>query len=310
MPLTKHSPPAESTQGLASGNKSPKHSILQLNDDCLLEVFSHLSLKDLCAVKNCSWRFSNLADSVVRTRWRNKEYVCDLADFSNDESEAVLALAKFGHFISKLGVRGIHCTKIAVKNFGANLDNCTSLEKLHLKFVDLSLLLTGQCQVLQHIKVLNLDNCLGNNWQHAKLVKICTKLIFLKILKFGHGGITKALAAINDHASIKEISIGALFSSLNQLKNVQQLGKLNDLFVFLKTTPIADDNFFKGFNDLKKLGRLRIYAPIEISNARLKLATNFEFECESKPLRRHKYKYILNRKKQELDFDSNLIGIY
>lgn len=302
MLLIEHSPPAQSTHGLTLENGTPNHSsILRLNDDCLLEVFSHLSIEDLCAVKDCSRRFSDLADSVVRSRWRNKRYDCDLEDFNNNESEVILALAKFGRFVSHLCVRSIHLSKITVENLGVKLDYCTSLEQLRLQFVDISLLLSGQCKILQNITNLYLDNCHGNNWQHAKLVKICTELKNLSVLKYGR--ITKGLAAINSHANIENIRISGFFLSLNELENMQRLEKLNELFVYLNTFWIADDDIFKGLNDFKKLKRLRIYSPIAISNAQLALATNYELKSETKPLRDRKYKYKLTRKNLELDFD-------
>lgn len=112
---------ADDLQRLQLQDQGQAINILDLNDHCLLEVFSHLRVIDLCAVKDCCERFVGLAISTVKIRFENDEFVvkfkqilhaqpmclnacencdADIAFYDRPQFEAVLK--HFGQFIDAL----------------------------------------------------------------------------------------------------------------------------------------------------------------------------------------------------------------
>lgn len=75
-----------------------KCKIFLLNDDCLLEIFSHLPTIDLCAVKDTCRRFSGLADSTMENRFCKERTFKWNPDFDNRKN-LTLILRHFAHLI-------------------------------------------------------------------------------------------------------------------------------------------------------------------------------------------------------------------
>lgn len=76
----------ESEMSRTSGQQAAaKCKIFRLNDDCLLEIFSHLSTIDLCAIKISCHRFNYLADSTIKRRFRKeKGFKCKSKEFNEN----------------------------------------------------------------------------------------------------------------------------------------------------------------------------------------------------------------------------------
>lgn len=113
-------------------------SILSLNDDCFLEVFSHLTTEDLLIVKNCCQRFSYLADSTAERRFRKNANV-QFPQKSDEKSMRVAAktLLTFGRFFNDLYIHfhGQEFIKFCDSNgdgwtFASLMQKCTSLKSL------------------------------------------------------------------------------------------------------------------------------------------------------------------------------------
>lgn len=52
---------------------SPQNIVNALNDDCLLQIFSELSLCDLCDVANVCTRFNDIAMRIFRSKFKNTD---------------------------------------------------------------------------------------------------------------------------------------------------------------------------------------------------------------------------------------------
>lgn len=71
--------------------------ILNLNDDCLLEIFNYLSPVDMCAVKDSCCRFRGLADKRMKSFYKSRMF--NLSDTGNQ-----MPFFKFCGVISKLNI--------------------------------------------------------------------------------------------------------------------------------------------------------------------------------------------------------------
>lgn len=226
----------------------------QLNDDCLLGIFSHLSLDDLCAVKDCSSRFSDLADSTVRRRMQNETYVCDVEDLFGVKSEQQVIVAKFGKFVTKLQLYGEiqrKGTTFIDPKSSQSFQECTSLRTLRLTRVNLSLLssrIRSVSCVLQNIKSLELEHCHGSYWQHVRISKACT---MLRNLTLKLEAVTDDLKSINDCENLECIDISASTGDSDEIRILQQIQKLKKLT--FRDIYDADDNFFEAFNKFTHL---------------------------------------------------------
>lgn len=116
-------------------------SILSLNDDCFLEIFTHFNWKDLCSMKDCCQRFNNLADSEALRRFRKYTQVrLPLPGKSKKYHfhSSAMVLMKFGQLITHLKIDNGHgfvdfCQQHRDgQNVRSILETCTSLKCLQL----------------------------------------------------------------------------------------------------------------------------------------------------------------------------------
>lgn len=294
----------------SSTKKAKIDEIPQLNDDCLLKIFSYLSVENLCDVKACSRRFSDLADSVVRSKYRKKVYHCYFVDFIHDDGDWPV-LPMFSTCISNLCIQNGGFRPKDAKKFNKQLRNFTSLKTLTLQKVELSLIsVRGPVSsVLQNIEKLELCQCTGRYWQFTELVKVCYKLKNLSLqldLSVKISSDTNALVYnINDHENIEYIHVSCDDPCLNRIKNVQQLTKLKKLTISwnllagdceatkiistLATRDILDefwllnldpdDDFFKEFNKFNNLKMCVLGTKKKaISATQMALANKFDFK--------------------------------
>lgn len=184
--------------------------ILSLNDDCLLEIFSYLKMTELCAVKDCCRRFSELAISVVQNGFRNKKYDEYLSlpskprPSDEDFAEKALMDAKFGKFITCVEIFGRH--KDAWK-IGPILKNCTSLKSLRLRNVSLGMVpVTKLKKMFKNIETLELLRC---RVSLRKLAGILNAIKSLKhLLIYGRMSVSSdLLSAIAEHENIESVRL-------------------------------------------------------------------------------------------------------
>lgn len=294
--------------------ENAENTIPELNDDCLLKIFSFLSIKDLCAVKDCSLGFSNLADSAVQTKWRNGILGGCEVDIDGDDDDELLLLTKFGHLISHLSYTESALTQSSEASRRSALEHCTSLKTLKIKFVDISLI---PFEILENLEELNMCGCSGDELMHIKLIKACKLLKHLKLMTVPK---ERLLKAINEQLSIENVSwemYGATnFTFANEVKKLSKLKKLKKLVVHgyegytfkgvslsyrfpqvtetikvlarnssLEELSISyfdpDNGFFKAFNKFSNLKRCVLSTYVEIPDASLSFATNFKVEKQN-----------------------------
>lgn len=283
----------------------PENIIPQLNDDCLMEIFSYLSLKDMCAIKECSMRFCALAESFVQKQWRNKVF-----DFPDDDEEVPVLLPTFGGVISHLSITD----SVFVQDFDENLSDaltfCTSLKTLKLKFVDLSLI---PLEILENIEDLELYKCSGNDSIQRQVIKACTKLKNLKLMTNPKECLLTAINEMNIESVSWEVFSATNNTFVNEVKKLSKLKKLKKLYVhgyegytfrgvslsyrFPQVTETIkvlaknrsleelvishfdpDKDFFKAFNKFVNLKRCVLSTYVEIPDANQASATNFKIE--------------------------------
>lgn len=292
MPPAKR--PRTSAQGPAvkksklSDTEPENDAIPQLNDDCLREIFSHLSLKDLCAVKNCSRQFSDLADSTVQSRLRDEIYQYDVSCLDKTEQ---LVLAKFGKCIAHLHIYG---DAFDDKTFSTQFQKCTSLKTLRLAKMKLAFSVRSTQSALQNVENLELHFCKGSHWHHAKITKACPKLKKLTLKIRPNERITNDLTVLNDHQNVEFIHITSCKGTSNDIKILQQLKKLKKLTFYqyeftvlyvtnhwldLSSTGFdTNEDFFMELNKFTHLELCELITVTEISDAKLALATAFDIE--------------------------------
>lgn len=212
-------------------------SLLSLNDDCLLEVFSYLETNDLCALKDCGWRLSNLALVVLHKRYR--EYLClpsnpRLSD--TDFEEKALMATEFGEFIKHVEIVGHHKDSWRI---GPVLKNCTSLKSFRLRNVAMGIVPVVKMKAMfENIETLELLRCRVST---RKLIRILNATKSLKHILI-HGKMPMSsdlLSAIVEHENIESIrlritgiynvtatelrSYAELLQPLQKLKNLEIL---------------------------------------------------------------------------------------
>lgn len=111
-------------------NKTPPATyILDLNDDCLLNIFAYLSVIDLCSISRSCSRLKNIG-------WRRFRLKHKLSDFERDGMLTLRLFEAFGSELVKLEVdmRSFDLHQMDIGD--AIFANCTALESLTLLYYD------------------------------------------------------------------------------------------------------------------------------------------------------------------------------
>lgn len=290
----------------------PINNVPQLNDDCLLEIFSYLPTNDLCAVRDCSRRLWGLAESIVEKRWKEIIHTVGVVDIAANIGEDLSLLTKFGKLIPHLSIndKSVFFQK-KTDSLGSALAFCTSLKTLKLRSVDLSLM---PINALENIEELEMGGCTGGDRLHLKIIK-ASKM--LKRLQMAMNPKERLVTAINDLPNIESVC-WVVYSAtnstfVNEVKKLSKLKKLNKLLVYgytgytfrgfslsyrfpqvtetiralsksssLQELNISyfdpDDHFFQALNNFANLKRCELSTYVEIPEASLAAATNFEIE--------------------------------
>lgn len=233
-----------------------KRSILSLDDDSLMETFSHMNMKGLSVMADCCTRFRDLANEVVRKGFRKKdfdEYLClpskprhrltENGEFRyeyDDENfaEKTLMAMKFGKFISRVEIVGRDKDSWRI---GPVLKNCTSVKSFRLRNLALGIVpVTQMKEMLRNIETLELTRCRISTRKLAIILNATESLKHLLI----HGKMVMGsdlLAAIVERQSIESVRLrmtgfydaGAsqIREFFKQLKTMQRLKCLEILYL-------------------------------------------------------------------------------
>lgn len=291
---------------------SPNKNVPQLNDDCLLEIFSYLSATDLCAVRDCSRRLWGLAETTVEKIWKRVIHAAGVVDIAAHIGEELSIVAKFGKLIPHLSIndKSVFFQEKA-DSLGTALEYCTSLKTLKLRAMDLSLI---PLNILKNIEELELGGCTGGDRLHFKIIKACKMLKHLKMAMNPKERLVTAINELSNIESVCWIVYSATNSTfVNEVKFLSKLKKLKKLQVYgytgytfrgyslsyrfpqvsetirvlaknssLEELDISyfdpDDHFFKALNKFANLKRCELSTYVEIPEASLAAATNFGIE--------------------------------
>lgn len=169
-------------------------SIFSLNDDCFLEILSHLDTIDLCAFRECCQRFWYLATSALEKRCKRDEYLYLFKKGRSWRNENTLVqtaalFTDFGKYMTRLCINDDGRSKIrrcAKMEGGWSIDetvgNCTALKFLRLSGVKFSELLFDKLMpTFRNIETLEMDGCESTCGDIVSFLKNATKLKCLEI---------------------------------------------------------------------------------------------------------------------------------
>lgn len=251
-------------------------TIFSLNDDCVTELFSYLSMKDLCAISEISQRFYRLAIQAAANQFRRGEFVqlpkldsyrayecgpeCEAHYLNNgreilcecfyyramDDDSAALMLMKFGKSITHLHIDGrtaftAFCDRYANgHNFLSMINNCTSLEKIRLEKIQFRNTFQGLQTIFHNIEALELVSCGCVDVDLARMLAGANRLKHIALVKTNIFQMTE------------------LFSTIARLENLESL-RITDCDT-IEVTAFRLTLFFGELNKLKKLKKLELDA--------------------------------------------------
>lgn len=225
--------------------------IFRLNDDCLFEIFSYLPTIDLCAVKDTCRRFNALSDSIMQNRWKGKAFACGNIDGRN-ERENTLILQHFGYIVENVMIlkqETVYPTvqKCGVKKRWIQLKHYTSLKMLTMFSQNINCLPTYRLKrTLQNLVSLNLERCVGDDSEFARIINSCINLKHLRA---------------NETASIS-----ILASICHESSNIESLDFVsNDRTSRFSNEPQTDEDEIHFTENLTKLQNLRKLNSLQIA---------------------------------------------
>lgn len=215
-------------------------SLLSLNDDCLLTIFSYLKMKDLFALKDCCF----LASFIVEKSFRKKkfnEYFClpsKPRSSDTDFEEKALMATTFGELINHVEIVGRAKDSWRI---GSVLKDCTQIKSFRLRNVAMGIIPVSKLKAMfENIETLELLRCRVST---RKLVRILSATKSLKHLMI-HGKMPMSsdlLSAIVEHKNIESIrlrmtgiynvSATEFRSYAEQLQPLQKLKSLEILYI-------------------------------------------------------------------------------
>lgn len=149
-------PPSKTNEEIDSEHQNETDSILLLNNDCLIEIFSYLNLIDLSKITKVCHRFANLAETVFKTH--------ESVDISTYNNFTLMkwkeVLETMGHHIKSLFIKPqSFLNPPGIKIFEMVSNYCCHLEALSLEEFALTRNVYKLKPLLRRLKILVLDNC-------------------------------------------------------------------------------------------------------------------------------------------------------
>lgn len=161
--------------------------ILDMNDDCLEAVFSHLDPIDLCAVAQTCRRFESVADDHFRRKYRDATFEIDsdsylIAVFPHFYFVNENFLQLSGNSIRKLVVDGLRRT-VEAHIWNDICEKCTQLKELVIKRCGLGLFpsttLTSD-HTLRELETLCFSDCIGSDEDFTRFMNYFANFNFKK----------------------------------------------------------------------------------------------------------------------------------
>lgn len=264
-----------------------KNAIISLNDDCLLAIFSFLSISELFKLRNCSHRLRALADQTAPKQCR-RETFCYIYKYRTHEK----ILQCYGSFMQNVVLERIgEIVRLFTNELGASktkwkwLGHCTALKILTIRKMRLNYD-EFNAKIFEGLENLELHECFAEDKQYESIITACKNLKSFTISKFTFSStIFDCLAKLEN---IEQISIRchtyncdtrvfamnvAKFRTLSTLKSLElELNKYHDsvviimrlseietlehLVLYVRTIP---DGFSQVINELENLKTCQIH---------------------------------------------------
>ncbi|GAB0099869.1 hypothetical protein DMENIID0001_157590 [Sergentomyia squamirostris] len=239
--------------------KSPQKSILELNDDCLEEIFSYFSIEELVEVDKVCPRFQNVAEEYF---YRKQKVLKVIGELHRRTQIADLA-ERMGPYVSTLKINDADLrprfTYLELFSILQPLYmKCINLEHLFIKEIDLRTHLPFLKSIFKTLKTAKLVNCkltarIGICLKNASNLESLSLVGELRIF-------VKFIPALK--CQLKELDLrgwsniyeGPYFADF--CRGNQKLESL--AFSFKKNTP---ESVMSNLNELKNLQKLYIQNP-------------------------------------------------
>lgn len=274
--------------------------IFTLNDDCLLEIYSYLSVLDLCAVKDSCRRFNVLANLCVQNRWKGKAFDCRYpGDLCLSERRSAIIRQHFGNCVEHAMImkqESIYLVKkCGAKKMWIQLKHYTALRKLTIFNANVNRL--PICHVkntLQILTSLSLEGCVGNESEFARIINSCKNLLYLRLN--GRVSISLLASICHELSNLEIIDFGHQYDEIqtavtysDSLAKLQNLRKLKSLTlcccgsaVASAIAPLAKKEsmecviLFRARSDKQLIRAFRKWAHVEAVDSWMDL-TKYEF---------------------------------
>lgn len=197
-------PPAKRFKKSENNNDRPAFELNitpELNEYCLLEVFSILSLQELCIVRNVSRQFRVLAEATVKKKWSTgklKDSVITFNITGEDEETEAMLLKNFGNLVTHLYIDPME----SCENLDQLLKLCTSLKYLNLRNVTPEIV---PHEIVKNLKELDVHDCAYLNVDDTMIMNLIAACKSLKQLKVIAKPTELLVKAINSHSTIERV---------------------------------------------------------------------------------------------------------
>lgn len=215
----------------SSKRNTETSEILLLNDDCLLAIFSFISLLDLFQLRNSCRRFRALADAEALKQGRREEfhqiYKCKM-------HEEVVGC--YGQFMQNVVFEQNNEVLRLLEN-GSDAPNakwkwlkqCTALKCLTLRKIPLEYD-RYSAKIYNSLEEFRIDECTNERYHYEMLVGACKNLKTFSVNKLHYPRLIYCVATLEN---IEKVSIRKCFLYPNHLlKNVAKLWTLKKLKYF------------------------------------------------------------------------------
>lgn len=242
-------------------------NILWLDDKPMQDIFSHVSLADLGALRNTCRRFSYLVHEVFSEKyWPLSNGDSYTFPESNLEYEETAQLMK--HFGDKfksvtLNLTGQE-TKQEIRDYFSLLKHCTSKRELTIKKVDLNQLVIGQMryETFKTLTKLKFSNCSGAEANYLVMLMACDPEK-LKYIDLGTGLSDDILAFVGEWMhSVQQLVVHLEDRTSEFVENLSKLQNLQRLSCIIMNIPFDDVPIASVINTLAEnhsLVKLRLY---------------------------------------------------
>lgn len=171
-----------------------------LNDDCLLEVFSFLPMKDLWYdVGMCCRKFSALADAVVKKKCRTERFTFNYSDARDTGIVSRFGGSMRNMFVFQTYRENRECDSLTW------LKHCASLRTLEIQ--NMRLIYDSECFVaFGKLEKLTLDRCFGNQQQYEHIITACKNLKSIRLVNWWNDAPYDVLAYLATLTKVERIT--------------------------------------------------------------------------------------------------------